>query len=85
MEEYRNAIKELRDKTDSGFEKLEALGAIKECASDDERAAAVAQKYFYEVAKTDRRGNMASCLVVCPTHKEIDRVSTAIQIGRAHV
>ncbi len=82
VEEYRHAIMELREKTDSGFDKLEALGAIKECASDDERAAAVAKKYFYEIAKTDRRGNQATCLVVCPTHKEIDRVSTAIRAER---
>jgi ATP-dependent exoDNAse (exonuclease V) alpha subunit len=75
---YREAIEELRRNPERGFEKLEAIGAVREVAPAD-RADEVA-KAFRE-AQTEPNG-IASVLVVCPTHEEINRVTDAIRSDR---
>jgi conjugative relaxase-like TrwC/TraI family protein len=72
-EDYRDAIVELRRDPERGFAKLAAMGAVREVPFD-ERAQAVADAY-------DTAGG-ASCLVVCATHEEIDRVTEAIRERR---
>jgi conjugative relaxase-like TrwC/TraI family protein len=68
--DYRDAIEELRRNPERGFAKLAAMGAVREVANS-ERAAAIADAY------EARSGQ--SCLVVCATHDEIDRVTDAIR------
>ena len=80
--EYKEAIKTLRSDPAKGFEKLEQMGAVKESDLLD-RAEAVAEAYRKARGKT---------IVVCPTHEEINRVTTAIraelirrgELGREH-
>lgn len=69
---YRDAIQELRNDPASGFEKLEAMGAVREVGWTD-RAQVVAAAY------TESKSNGQKALVVCPTHDEIDRVTEAIR------
>ncbi|HMD71044.1 MAG TPA: MobF family relaxase [Bryobacteraceae bacterium] len=71
--DYRDAIIELRRDPERGFAKLIAMGAVREVPFV-ERAQAVARAY----AAADG----ASCLVVCATHEEIDRVTEAIRERR---
>jgi ATP-dependent exoDNAse (exonuclease V) alpha subunit len=71
--QYREAIQELRRNPERGFQKLDAMGAVREVAWLD-RAEAVAQAYGAAQGK--------SCLVVCPTHEEIERVTDAIRRRR---
>jgi conjugative relaxase-like TrwC/TraI family protein len=73
--EYREAIKELRRDPAQGFEKLDAMGAVKEVPWLD-RAQAVAQAF----TESEQRGQ--TTLIVCPTHEEIDRVTEAIRSRR---
>jgi hypothetical protein len=68
---YRQAIKELRRNPEAGFEKLDAIGAVREVAWQD-RAPAVAQAFSEEQAKE------CNPLVVCATHDEIDRITETI-------
>ena len=68
--EYRDAIQELRREPESGFEKLDRMGAVREVAVAD-RAQAVARAYIESKSQ--------DILVVCPTHEEIDRVTEAIR------
>jgi hypothetical protein len=70
--DYRDAIEELRRHPERGFAKLDAMGAVREAAIS-ERAAAIADAY-------DAAG--PSCLVLCATHDEIDRVTDAIRERR---
>jgi hypothetical protein len=72
---YRQAIKELRRNPEAGFEKLDAIGAVREVAWQD-RAQAVAQAFSEGQAKG------CSTLVVCATHDEIDRVTETIRNSR---
>lgn len=67
--QYREAIETLRIKPDQGFHKLEKMGAIHE-SDIFARPEAVAEAY---------RKAKGSVLVVCPTHEEIGRVTTAIR------
>jgi conjugative relaxase-like TrwC/TraI family protein len=67
--DYREAIQELRRNPERGFERLEAIGAVREVAWD-ERADAVAKAY------TDAKGQV---LAVCATHEEIGRVTEAVR------
>ncbi len=67
--EYKEAIKTLRTDPAKGFEKLEKMGAVMESGLLD-RPEAVAEAY------SKARGQV---LVVCPTHEEIGRVTTAIR------
>jgi len=68
--EYREAIQELRENPARGFQKLDAIGAVREVSWQD-RAEAVAQAF----GSSDRR----SKLVVCATHEDIERVTDAIR------
>ena len=73
--DYREAIKELRRDPAKGFEKLDAMGAIREVPWLD-RSEAVARAF----ADAEAKGRNA--LVVCATHEEIDRVTETIRTNR---
>ncbi|MGA2576493.1 MAG: AAA family ATPase [Bryobacteraceae bacterium] len=68
--EYREAIQELRRNPERGFQKLDAIGAVREVAWLD-RAEAVAKAYGASQGR--------SSLVVCATHEEIERATEAIR------
>src|SRR5207247_4794623 len=70
--DYREAIQELRNNPERGFEKLDAIGAVHEVAWLD-RARAVARAF----ADAELEGR--NTIVVCATHEEIDRVTEAIR------
>src|SRR4029453_16482508 len=72
VDDYREAIKELRRNPARGFEKLDAMGAVCE-VSWLERTQVVAQAF------TDAELKGRSTLVVCATHEEIDHVTWAIR------
>jgi ATP-dependent exoDNAse (exonuclease V) alpha subunit len=72
---YREAIKELRRDPAKGFEKLEAMGAMREVPWLD-RSEAVAR------ASADAEVKGRNALVVCATHEEIDRVTETIRTNR---
>jgi ATP-dependent exoDNAse (exonuclease V) alpha subunit len=71
--DYRDAMEGLRRNQERGFAKLDAMGAVHEAAIF-ERAATIADAYDSAVGP--------SCLVVCATHDEIDRVTDAIRERR---
>jgi conjugative relaxase-like TrwC/TraI family protein len=71
--EYRDAIQTLRHSPQQGFEKLEALGAVREVPFA-ERAQSVADAYRDMTSDPSRR-----VLVVAATHEEIGRVTQAIR------
>jgi conjugative relaxase-like TrwC/TraI family protein len=73
--DYREAIKELRRDPANGFEKLDAMGAIREVPWLD-RSEAVARAF----ADAETKGR--NILVVCATHEEIDRITEAIRTNR---
>ena len=73
--DYRGAIQELRRDPERGFEKLDAMGAVREVAHAD-RAQEVAREYSTALE------TQASVLVVCATHNEIERVTSAIRADR---
>jgi hypothetical protein len=73
--DYRDAIQELRRDPERGFEKLDAMGAVREVAHAD-RAQEVAREYSTALE------TQASVLVVCATHNEIERVTSAIRADR---
>src|SRR5437667_3967483 len=75
VKDYRDAIKELRRNPALGFEKLDAIGAVREVAWLD-RAQAVARAFV------DAELQGRNTLVVCATHDEIDRVTEAIRSSR---
>jgi conjugative relaxase-like TrwC/TraI family protein len=80
--EYRDAIQTLRHSPEQGFQKLEALGAVREVPIT-ERAQAVADIYREMTTDPSRR-----VLVVAPTHEEIGRVTAAIRndlVTRGHL
>jgi hypothetical protein len=66
--DYRDAIQELRHAPERGFEKLDAMGSVRE-VTIAERAQEVAREYG--AARSEHQ----SVLVVCATHEEIDRVT----------
>ena len=70
--DYRDAIHELRRDPERGFEKLDAMGAVREVTHAD-RAKEVAREYSAALE------TQASVLVVCATHNEIERVTSAIR------
>ncbi|HYK88228.1 MAG TPA: AAA family ATPase, partial [Acidobacteriota bacterium] len=72
---YREAIQELRRNPEGGFERLQAMGAIRE-ASWLDRAQAISRTFEEEKSKG------RNALVVCPTHDEIGRVTDAIRSMR---
>ncbi len=73
--EYRDAIQELRRDPERGFEKLDAMGAVREVTHAD-RAKEVARQYSAALE------TQASVLVVCATHDEIEQVTSAIRADR---
>jgi ATP-dependent exoDNAse (exonuclease V) alpha subunit len=73
--EYREAIQELRNNPERGFDKLDSIGAVREVTCLD-RPQAIAQAY----AEIQIQGQTA--LVVCPTHEEIDNVTESIRSAR---
>ena len=75
VECYRDAIQELRRNLESGFEKLDAIGAVREVAYQD-RPQAIAQEF------EDSMKQGQSTLVVCATHDEIDFVTSSIRSAR---
>jgi ATP-dependent exoDNAse (exonuclease V) alpha subunit len=70
---YRAAIEELRRDPESGFQRLDAIGAVREVGWND-RATAVAEAWDRAQGTEGR-----SVLVVCATHDEIARVTDAIR------
>jgi conjugative relaxase-like TrwC/TraI family protein len=71
--EYRDAVKALADgNTEKGFETLDRLGWIRE-AAHDERYSLLARDYVAALKKGK------SALVVSPTHREGERVTTEIR------
>jgi conjugative relaxase-like TrwC/TraI family protein len=74
-QDYRDAVKKLRQDPARGFEKLDAMGAVRE-ATWSERAQTVAQAF----SEAEAKGR--NTLVVCATHDEIDRVTEAIRSDR---
>jgi conjugative relaxase-like TrwC/TraI family protein len=75
VEDYREAIKELRRNPARGFEKLDAMGRVHE-VSWLEHTQAVAQAFTNDELKG------RSTLVVCATHEEINHVTWAIRSMR---
>ena len=75
VKDYREAIQELRRNPERGFEKLDAIGAVREVAWLD-GAQAVARAF----ADAELPGR--NTLVVCATHEEIERVTEAIRSSR---
>jgi conjugative relaxase-like TrwC/TraI family protein len=73
--EYREAIKELRQDPAKGFEKLDAMGAVRQVPWLD-RSEAVARAF------ADAEAKERDALVVCATHEEIDRVTETIRTNR---
>ncbi len=70
---YREAIQELRRNPESGFKKLDEIGAVREIAFLD-RPQAIAKAYI--------EAKPQNALVVCATHEEIDRFTGAIRSAR---
>jgi ATP-dependent exoDNAse (exonuclease V) alpha subunit len=75
---YRDAIKELRRDPERGFDRLEAMGAIREVAWPD-RARAVQQAYFETKSEPNLKGQSRNVLVVASTHEEIRQITGAIR------
>lgn len=71
--EYREAIRSFRESAQRGYEKLEAMGAIREVPYF-ERAQEVARTYRDLTSKSHQ-----NVLVVAATHEEIARVTEAIR------
>jgi hypothetical protein len=78
---YRKAIESLRRNPDTGFDRLDQIGAVQEVAGA-ERAQVVAAAYMEARALRNGRGLPKSTLIVCATHAEIDRVTGAIRSAR---
>jgi ATP-dependent exoDNAse (exonuclease V) alpha subunit len=70
----REAVGELaKGKTESGFDKLDAVGAIQEIEDQAARMEAICQKYL-EAAR-----NKKTSLIVAPTHGECRRIASAVR------
>ena len=78
---YRQAIESLRRNPETGFDRLEDIGAVREVAATD-RAQVVADVYMQARTLRNRSGQPRSALVVCATHAEIDRVTGAIRAAK---
>ena len=77
-EAYRAAIEELRRDPQRGFDRLEAIGAIRE-VSWLARAQAVEQAYFDARSEQSANGQPRSVLVVAATNEEIREITSAIR------
>jgi ATP-dependent exoDNAse (exonuclease V) alpha subunit len=69
---YREAIQQMKRNPKRAFEKLNAMGAVREVRLPD-RAQAIAQAY------TELKTRSQDALVVCPTRDEIDPVTESIR------
>jgi conjugative relaxase-like TrwC/TraI family protein len=78
---YRKAIQELRHDPESGFDKLETMGAVREVAWMD-RAQAVQQAYADAQAQPNGKGQPRNTLIVAATHEEIGQITEAIRVER---
>jgi ATP-dependent exoDNAse (exonuclease V) alpha subunit len=78
---YREAIQELRHDPESGFDKLEAMSAIREVPWLD-RAQAVQQAYTEAQAQPNAKDQPRSVLIVAATHEEIGQITEAIRAER---
>lgn len=81
MQDYREAIQELRRNPERGFEKLEQIGAVREVSWED-RARTVAEAWREAGSQLNAKGVPRSVLVVCATHEEIGNVTEAIRAER---
>ena len=81
VQDYREAIQELRRNPDRGFEKLEQMGAVREVAWQD-RARTVAEAWREAGCQLSAHGAPRQVLVVCATHEEIGNVTEAIRTER---
>ena len=72
--DYKKAVEALAEgRSDEGFDRLDALGAIREVADDAERDREIAE------ACAEARAKNESVLVIAPTHAEGERVTAAIR------
>src|ERR1019366_4991983 len=72
--EYRSAVESLvNGDTAEGFDKLDAMGAIREVASDASRYQAIAGSY------AEKLSNGHTAIIVAPTHQEIEKVTNAVR------
>ena len=78
---YRQAIEELRRTPVGGFQKLEAIGAVRQVPLA-ERAHAVEQAYSQARLRANSQGLPSEVLIVAPTHEEIDRATSVIRDTR---
>lgn len=78
---YRDAVEELRRDPEQGFNKLEAMGAIREVPWT-ERAQAVQQAYSEAQAQPNAKGGERNVLVVAATHEEIGQITEAVRAER---
>ncbi len=78
---YRQAIEELRRTPAGGFQKLEAIGAVRQVPLA-ERAHAVEQAYSQARLRANSQGLPSEVLIVAPTHEEIDRATSVIRNTR---
>lgn len=76
--DYREAIQELRRNPEQGFEKLQAMGAVREVAWQ-ERAQTVAGLWREAQGVSNGQGAPRQVLVVSATHEEIANVTHAIR------
>jgi ATP-dependent exoDNAse (exonuclease V) alpha subunit len=81
VQDYREAIQELRRNPERGFERLEQIGAVREVAWQD-RARMVAEAWREAGSQRNAKGELRQVLVVCATHEEIGNVTEAIRAER---
>jgi ATP-dependent exoDNAse (exonuclease V) alpha subunit len=79
--EYRQAVQELRRDPESGFQKLDAMGAIREVPLSD-WADAIKNAYMDAQSRTNEKGSPSEVLVIAANHDEIGRVTEAIRAER---
>jgi len=77
-EAYREAIQELRRDPERGFDRLEAMGAIREVAWPD-RTGAIQEAYFEAKGEPNLKGQPRNVLVVAATHNQIREITGAIR------
>lgn len=73
---YREAIQAMRTNPERGFDKLDAIGAVREVVWLDRPTA---------IARADMESDKKHALVVCATHDEIERVTDAIRFARKEI
>ena len=79
--DYREAIEELRRSPERGFEKLDAIGAVREVPWQ-KKARTVAAAWRDAGSELNGKGQQREVLVVCATHDEIANVTEAIRAER---